>query len=505
MTKSRFTRTDQTRMERQYEEVASAAPNSLRDPEIRFYDFIFLREQNDNSDFLSLLCNSPEWSAIAKKSSSDAIFVTDETTLGILKSQKTPAESGIKDKAYFAFLKESGFKFATINQLIKKLPRDNKDWKGLYDKMNILIDNDTLHLASLRDFAKPIVSMGFKGDHPETVTVQKEVDIIVNKDLATTFANPNDILPLHSIQGVFHGAYVPTQDGVGRILMIATKETHGKDAQRQRRELIEKFDDHKITTTPEIYASKGNFIYFGKCLELTSELLNELIQNPQQYQERVTRNLATRLEAIAVINYGPENNAHISNLDLKKFGVIGSFFLNSWTLKNGGKLHGQFIEPITDPSQIDVITEFRGKISPVSWKRIKSITSPSKDESIEAPEAHSKKKISDRDLEALTSSSIKSGICQSPQSWEQRTLEFHPNDDALPAITITKVLALGLAFASQSLAPSSSTAISSGNQIVSLSGQIGQLQQGLKQPSSNPALQVNKSQENLLKRQGKGK
>ena len=505
MTKGLFTQTEQTRMERQYEEVASTDPNSLRDPEIRFYDFIFLREQNDNSDFLSLLCNSPEWAAIAKKSSSDAIFVTDETTLGILKSQKLPAESGIEDKTYFAFLKESGFKFATINQLIKKLPRDNKDWKGLYDKMNILIDNGTLHLASLRDFAKPIVSMGFKDDHHETVTVQKELDVIVNKELARIFTNPNDILPLFSIQGVIQGAYVPTQDGVGRILMIKTKGTHGKDAQRQRRELIEKFVDHKITTTPEIYASKGSFIYFGKCLELTSELLNELIQNPQQYQERVTRNLATRLEAIAVINYGPENNAHISNLDLKKFGVVGSILLNSWTSKSGDKLHGQFVKPITDPSQIDAITEFRGKISPVSWKRIKSIKSPSKDESIEAPEALSKKKISDRDLEALTSSSIKSGICPSPQSWEQRTLEFHPNDDALPAITITKVLALGLALASQSLAPSSSTAISSGIQMVSLSGQIRQSQQSLNPPSSNPALQGHQPQESLLKRPEKGK
>jgi hypothetical protein len=494
MAKDSFTPADRARMMEQYEEVASA--RRLRRPEIRFYDFIFLREQNDNSVFLSLLSNSPEWAAIAKKSSSDAIFVTDETTLDILKSQKLPAESGIKDKTYFDFLKESGFKFATINQLIKKLPRDSEGWKGLYDKMNILIDNGTLHLASLRDFAKPIVSMGFKDDHHETVTIQKELDIIVNKELATTFANPNDILPQFSIRGIFHGAYSPTEDGVGRILIVDTKETHGEDAQRQRRELIEKFDDYKITSTPEIYTSKGNFIYFGKCLELTLELLNELIKNPRHYQEKVTRDLANRLESIFVINYGPENNAHISNLDLKKFGVVGSILLNSWTSKSGDKFHGQLVKPITEASQIDDITEFRGKISPISWKRIKSITSTSKDESIESPRSLSKKKISDRDLQALTSSSIKSGICPLQQSWEQRTLEFHPHDDPLSYLTPNKALALGLAFASQSLALSS-TAISSGNQIVSLSGQIGRLQKSLNPPSSNPALQV---KANLLKR-----
>jgi hypothetical protein len=38
MTKSRFTPTDQARMTKQYEEVASA--RGLRRPEIRFYDFI---------------------------------------------------------------------------------------------------------------------------------------------------------------------------------------------------------------------------------------------------------------------------------------------------------------------------------------------------------------------------------------------------------------------------------------------------------------------------------
>jgi hypothetical protein len=82
------------------------------------------------------------------------------------------------------------------------------------------------------------------------------------------------------------------------------------------------------------------------------------------------------------------------------------------------------------------------------------------------------------------------------QSWEQRTLEFHPHDDPLSYLTPNKALALGLAFASQSLALSS-TAISSGNQIVSLSGQIGRLQKSLNPPSSNPALQV---KANLLKR-----
>jgi len=40
MTKDRFTPTDRARIKNQYEEVASADTDSLRDPEIRFYDFI---------------------------------------------------------------------------------------------------------------------------------------------------------------------------------------------------------------------------------------------------------------------------------------------------------------------------------------------------------------------------------------------------------------------------------------------------------------------------------
>lgn len=495
MTQNRFTQKDQALMRKQYEKVASADPDSLRDPEIRFYDFIFLREQNDNSDFLSLLCNSPEWAAIAKKSSSDAIFVTDETTLGILKSQKLPAESGIEDKSYFAFLKESGFKFATINQLIKKLPRDNKNWKDLYDKMNILIDSGTLHLASLRDFAKPIVSMGFKGDHHETVTVQKELDVIVNKELARIFTNPNDILPLFSIQGIIQGVYVPTQDGVGRILIIKTKGTHGKDAQRQRQELIEQFEDYKITSTPEIYASKGSFIYFGKCLELTSELIDELIQNPQNYQARVTRNLSTRLEAIAVINYGPENNAHISNLDSRYFGVAGTIYLNTWTLEQGGKLHGQFVKLITDPSQIDSITEFKGKILPISWSRIKSITSTLKDPPTEVSQTLLKKKITDRDLEGIRSTSKESTTCPSPQSWEIRDQSFHPDDEFLPITTLferIKAISIAKAVVGIAGALTASQKLGSPSSLVGIDNKGARVVSGLNPPSSAP-LQINGS------------
>ena len=40
MTKDRFTPTDRARMMSQYEEIASADTDSLRNPETRFYDFI---------------------------------------------------------------------------------------------------------------------------------------------------------------------------------------------------------------------------------------------------------------------------------------------------------------------------------------------------------------------------------------------------------------------------------------------------------------------------------
>jgi len=325
----------------QLKEVLTAGNRSSKKPEIRFYDFIFLREKNDNSAFFSLLSNSPQWAGIAKKSSSDAFFVTDEATLNILQSQTLPAESGIRDKTYFDFLTESGFKFVTLDELIEKLPRDNAKWKSLYDKIDMLIDKGILHLASLRDLAKPIVIMGFKGDHSETITIQKEPDIIVDEKLAIRFTHPNDILPKYKIQGIFNGVYIPSSDGVGRILIVQTKDAKEKGVFNKRQDLIKIFKDHQVTSSPEILARRGAWVYTGESLKGALKFIDDLIIidkaisdlgiDSPLHQQTITRNLALAFEKIAVINYGPESNTPSIDLDPEKFGIVGSILLNSWT------------------------------------------------------------------------------------------------------------------------------------------------------------------------------
>jgi hypothetical protein len=440
MTKSEFTKSDQDLMMTQYQRAVSRNPDFVKKPEIRFYDFIFLREKNDNSDFFALLANSPHWSLIAKKSSSKAFMVSDEATIEILKSQNLPYESGIGDITFFDFLKESGFKFITIDQLIQNLPSDNQEWKKLYDKINILIEDGILPLASLRDLAKPIVNMGFRDDHLETVIVQKELDVIVDQLGARIFNHPNQILPKFIIQGAVHGVNIPSDDGVGRVLIIRSKETHGSDALAQRKKISHQFDEHQITTSPEVSASKVNFIYGKKSLEFAKKLTQEIFSNRKTlssysarqlkiYRERVTRDLALSLEKIAFIKYG--SNFHISNLDIADFGVKGSIFLNSWTSQKGGKLHGQFVKPIIDPSQIDDVIEFKIKVEKLSWEVVKSLASELTPE-LTPTKISSNKKITDQDLEKLSRSGMDYGkICPQPTSYLGVDQSFHKDDSPI--------------------------------------------------------------------------
>jgi hypothetical protein len=460
MTKSLFTQEDQNQMFEQYQRFASRNPDSVKDPEIRFYDFIFLREKNDNSDFFALLCNSPHWSLIAKKNSSKAFMVSDKATIEILKSQNLPEESGLSDKTYFDFLKDSGFKFITIDQLIEKLPSDNEGWKKLYDKINILIEDGILPLASLRDLAKPIVNMGFRDDHLETVVVQKELDVIVDQLGAKIFSHPNQILPKSIIQGVVHGVKIPSDNGVGRFLIIRSKETHGSDALAQRKKISLKFDDLQITTSPEFSASKVNFIYGKKSLELAKKLIQEIFSNRKTlssysarqlkiYRERVTMDLALSLEKIAFIKDG--SNFHISNLDIADFGVKGSILLNSWTSQMGGKLHGQFVKLINDPSQIDDVIEFKKKVEKLSWEIVKSLASELTPE-LTPTKISSNKKITDQDLEKLSRSGMDYGkICPQPMSYLGVGQSFHKDDSASfvrPPISSAKIATSLLASAS---------------------------------------------------------
>lgn len=492
----------QDEMLNQYREVTSANMRSSKKPEIRFYDFIFLREKNDNSAFFSLLSNSPQWAGIAKKSSSDAFFVTDEATLNILQSQTLPAESGIKDKTYFDFLKESGFKFVTLDELIEKLPRDNAKWKNLYDKIDMLIDKGILHLASLRDLAKPIVIMGFKGDHSETVTIQKEPDIIVDEKLAIGFTHPNDILPKYKIQGIFNGVYIPSSDefGVGRILIVQTKDAQEKGVFNKRQDLIKIFKDHQVTSSPEILARRGAWVYTGESLKGALKFIDDLIIidkaisdrgiDSPLHQQTITINLASAFEKIAVINYGPESNTPNIDLDPEKFGIVGSILLNSWTTEGGGRNRGHLARLIADPSQISKVQNSQGRPRQISWRRINSLTDSA-----------------NKDLEK---SSLKSGTCQPDQSYGGRSLEFHPKDDAfqLPHITPLKVVAglvaiagAGLGAGAETKATSSlSSAHGSKPAIADLARQ--KIDSSLGRPSSAPAPNIH--QQSFLKRQEDG-
>ena len=273
--------------------------------------------------------------------------------------------------------------------------------------------------------------MGFEGDNLETLVVQKELDIIVDATSAKAFRHPNDILPKYAIQGSFNGAYVQTFDGVGRLLIINSKKAHGNDSLKQRRDLIEQFEEHKINTTPEFTASKCSYISFKKSLELATKHVQQLLDKrktlssyspseKKSYCQKITRELALNLEKIAFIQYG-NNFHHISILGTADFGIRGSILLNSWTSQKGGKSHGQFVKPITDPSQIYDIKSPRVVGKKLSWENVRSLARELKPEltpSLSSTKIGSNKKITDQDLEHISKSGMYYGkICPSPMSY----------------------------------------------------------------------------------------
>jgi hypothetical protein len=363
----------------QFNEVFKDNENSLKTPQIRFYDFLFLKEGNDNSQFFALLQNLPKWSDVAKKSKSNAFLVTDKTTIKILKSTKLPPESGMTDKTYFYYLRKGGIKFTTIEKLIENLPRDNVGWKKLHGIVKELVDNGTVHPVAFRDLARPIVMMGSIGDHAETVTVQKELDKLVSSKLANAFKDPRELLPPFSIQASLLGTYIiglinPMKT---RVLLIASKTAHGSDSSKEKKRLVSKFSDYELARSPEVVVAKGSFIYFGRTLKNTLMVATNLKKNGSKNMSSLNTNkLASSLEqGLMHLGYNGENDYQtFSVFNAEDLGFIGSIHLKSWLDRENKELVGQFVPLINNSSQIGDFINPLKKPSPLSWDGIKNIT-----------------------------------------------------------------------------------------------------------------------------------
>ena len=358
-----------------YDNAQSNLP--LKPPQIRFYDFLFLKEGNDNSQFFALLQNLPEWAAIAKKSKSKAFLVTDITTIGILKSTKLPPESGMTG-TYFNYLKEGGIKFTTVEKLIENLPRDNIGWKNLHGIVKELVDNGTVHPVALRDLARPIVMMGSRKDHKETVTVQKELDKLVSSKLANEFKDPGQLLPPFSIQASLHGVFINSSNPLlVRVLLIASKTAHGSDSSKEKKRLESKFPDYRVTSSPEVIVAKGSFIYFGHTLENTLMVATDLKKNGSKNMSWLNTNILARSleQGLMHLGYNGENDYKTSSIFNPEYlGFIGSIHLKSWLDPKNKELVGQFVPLIKNSSQIGDFINPRNKPRPLSWDRIKNIT-----------------------------------------------------------------------------------------------------------------------------------
>jgi hypothetical protein len=369
-----------------------------------------------------------------------------------------------------------------------------------------------------------LVNAGFKGDHPQTVAVQKELDIIVDSKLARKFTKSNYILKEYEIQGLLNSVNVLTKDNVGRGILIQAPEAHGENLKEQRNRIAQKFSQYKTSASPEISAKRVRFIYTKKSLELATEIINKIFENRHKissypsdllgnYKEKITREIAIALEKIAIINYGGKH--FISNIDPKDLGVIGTVFLNSWTSMRGGRLHGQIVKPITEPSQIKSITDESQVVEKLTCSKILSLTNP---ELIKTQlSTYSKtKKLNDQDLTTLTSKESKkvASICLA-RPFGIDYLSYHPSDvtsiqsessnaslsSVFTTATPTKIATLLLSVASNIIV-NSSNSLQSISQINSMSNtQKPSLSVNLRKPTSAPALELPRDHSNLKRRQ----
>ncbi len=483
---------------------------------MRFFDFLFLREGKNIEDFFALLCNLPEWVKIAKKNSSQAYLITDQISIEILKTKLFPEQLKGEQKTYFDFLKETGINFMTIDELIKKLPDDNSSWKKLYDKINILIDKNILPLASLKDMCKILVNMGFKGDHAQTISIQKELDVIVDSRLAKKYTIYNPILKPSEILG-FTKIFVSYKNHDiinGRNIFIQTNEASGIEVNLLENLISSIFKKQLksplILNSPEISVNRVRYIYTKKSLELANDIIEKISINSSNAQalsaddqlkskEFDTRLLARAFENIFIITYyGELHNKIMNPVDL---GIVGSIFLNSWTSAQGGKLHGQFITPIKDPNELDKILDESQAVPKLTCKRILSLLNSSANENI-ATINDSFKKISDQDLFELNLSGNQSkktiATCLA-RPFGIDKFSYHPNDVTtiqdgnkqdlvskftIGSITATKILTLFLSNISNLITPSNN----SQSQITSCIATTAKTSKTLAKPTSAPTI-----------------
>jgi hypothetical protein len=362
---------DERDMLAQYQENEKS---SVKEPKTSFWSYFFSKAGKINEQLFVQIANLPEWYKIAEKKGSETFLVVDEPTLEILKSKSLPVDSG-ENGSYFNFIKNSGYKFVTIEDLINKLPEKNKELcEKIYDKIDNFVKIDALSMASIRDFAKVLVSMvgnkfvkNIGGDNRNGMLIEKEPDILVNS--GDVDSSPMDF-SMNTKLLLVRGVLVPT-DMYKTTLLIDVETTHGqKNITQQHDELSKIFcndtNGNVITGSVEVFGRRGESLYYTHCLREAYALLEDMEKYfiidknkiDTNSSAKMTRHLVSKLEQAEVLNYPAlnPNPEYYIKAGKDGLGITGQIISRTWTNGTAGRLlGGQYIPISADISDIERI------------------------------------------------------------------------------------------------------------------------------------------------------
>ncbi len=339
--------------------------NAVKNPKDSFWTFYFLNFKQINKKMLALGPNLREWSKVAKKNDAEIFMVVDEETLGILKNQSLPADSGMNGN-YFNFFEGCGYKFVEVVDLINKLPKESKkSCTKINNDINYLIDKRLLSMASKRDFADILVSMSgnkfvvnIEGmGNCRGITFSFEPDIIANSQNATKVAGT---FPMSSSKVNVMSIFVPI-DKAGMMPLINAKTAHGESAEIQTRRLNKIFcsdgSGRYVQSSVEVKGVRGQDIYTLKAMRDTEKLVKKMREyydanpneNPDPFiKDAFTREVSLKLKQNKIMNAARHAS---SNLKASKLGPCGKVNMRSWAddLGNG------FMPLITNKAELSAV------------------------------------------------------------------------------------------------------------------------------------------------------
>ena len=357
---------DNQEMLAQYQENERS---SVKEPKTSFWSYFFSKVGKINEKLFAQIANFPEWSKIAEKKGSETFLVVDDSTIEIFKNKLLPADSGING-SYFNFIKDSGYKFVTIEDLINKLPENNKELcRKIYEKIDKFVEKDVLPIASIRDFAKVLVSMAGNqfvyniGGNRNGMLIEKEPDIIVDSENINSskldFSMNTKLLYVR-------GVLIPI-DAYKTTLLIDAKTAHGqKNITQQHDELSKIFcndtNGNFITGSVEVFGRRGESLYYTRGLKEAYALLEDMekyfITDKNKIDTnssaKMARHLVSKLEQPILLNnpaLNPNAECYI-NAGEDGLGIKGQFISRTWNNGKAGPLGGKFIPLSTDISDI---------------------------------------------------------------------------------------------------------------------------------------------------------